>query len=462
MIKKALTVCAFAASLFCSAVHAGYAQLANPSGFGGNSGSYTYAANAANDKVFGRVIHQPGGLTANVGGQAVKMGAGYRLAANAPRIAAAVVMQHPAIRLSVGAVGVIAWLSSAKLVYDIATGTWRSSDDPQNVDGYLYGSDQYGWFTTRQAACSAVASGMSGGSSQISFAFLSVSAEGFCVLKGTYKTNGTDYGKINVGVGRKTNTVTNCPTGWTLTDQGCLSPALTQPEFVDKLANQPMPQTVPLELPYPSPLPIEPSPWINPAPGENPSNRPLRVPTGNPVPVPNTNPQQYKQPYVDIVPAPTPDSPWRVDVKPGEVESPNPNPAENPDPEGTDKPTEEQDKSLCEKHPEIAACEKVEVTDKPLPDQPKLYEPKYPDGITGLWNSKIQEIKETPLFNLAPSLLPNVSTGSCPSWKVDLSIDGWTNAGLQDVSPPCWVWDVAKLVIIASALLLARRLIFGG
>jgi hypothetical protein len=349
--------------------HAGYAQLQTPAGFGGTSGNWTYAA-AANDKVYGKVVHQAGALTANVGGQAVKMGAGYRLAANAPRIAAAVVMQHPAIRLTVGAVGVIAWLSSAKLVYDIATGTWRSSDDPQNVDGYLYGSDQYGWHTTKQAACSAAASFMSGGASQISFSFLSISSEGFCVLRGTYKTNGTDYGKINVGVGRKVNTVTNCPTGWTLTDQGCLSPALTQPEFVDKLANQPMPQTVPLELPNPTPLPVE-QPFINPTPGENPQSQPLRVPTGQPVPIPNTDPQQWRQPYVDIVPAPTPDNPWRVDIKPGETTSTDPNPVENPTPDGEDNPTPEEDKSLCEKHPDILACSKPEL-DVPDGDIPKV------------------------------------------------------------------------------------------
>lgn len=132
-----------------------------------------------------------------------------------------------------------------------------------------------------------------------------------------------------------------------------------------------MPSTVPQELPYPTPLPVE-QPFINPAPGENPSNRPQRVPTGQPIPIPNTDPQQWRQPYVDIVPAPTPDSPWRVDVKPGEVESPNPNPAENPNPDtDTDKPTEEQDKSLCEKHPDILACQKPEL-DVPDGEIPKV------------------------------------------------------------------------------------------
>ena len=133
-----------------------------------------------------------------------------------------------------------------------------------------------------------------------------------------------------------------------------------------------MPSSVPLELPYPSPLPIEqPSPWINPTPGENPQSQPLRIPTGQPSPVPNTNPQQYRQPYVDIVPAPTPDSPFRVDVKPGETVSTDPNPVQNPKPDGQDKPTEEKDKSLCEKHPDILACSKPEL-DVPDGEIPKV------------------------------------------------------------------------------------------
>ena len=452
MIKKALIA---AAAFLALSAHAGYAQLAAPAGYASTGAGHTYAA-AANDQVFGRVVHQPGGLTANVGGQAVKMPAAYRLAANAPRVAAAVVFLHPGVRTAVGIAG---WLLTAKLVWDEASQTWREKSDP--VDGTEYGvyvHPQMKWFTSASSACSYWK-----GATGITIGTASVNGSTCEVVY--VDANGVRWPQGSTTINTRTGPG-GCPSNTEATPGGCLSPALTQPQFVDILnpANNPgwpMPSTVPLELPRPSPLPVE-QPFINPAPGENPANRPQRIPTGEPQPIPNTNPQQWRQPYVDIVPAPTPESPWRVEVKPGEVESPNPNPVENPDPDGTEKPTEEQDKSLCEKHPEIAACEKVEVTDKPLPDQPKLYEPKYPDGITGLWNSKLQEIKATPLFNLAPALLPTVSGGSCPSWKVDLSIDGWTNAGLQDVSPPCWVWDVAKLVIIASALLLARRLIFGG
>lgn len=97
----------------------------------------------------------------------------------------------------------------------------------------------------------------------------------------------------------------------------------------------------------------------------------MRIPTGDPIPIPNTNPQQYRQPYVDIVPSPTVDNPWRVDVKPGETTSTNPNPVENPTPDGKDKPAEEQEKSLCEKHPDILACSKPEL-DVPDGEIPKV------------------------------------------------------------------------------------------
>ena len=103
-------------------------------------------------------------------------------------------------------------------------------------------------------------------------------------------------------------------------------------------------------------------------------------------------------------------------------------------------------------------------TDTPLPAIPELYERKYPDGLVGIWETKSQEMKDSPLFTLADQLMPTgISGGSCPSWSLDLSFGGaFGDYGSQDVSPPCWIWDVAKLIIIASALILARALVFGG
>lgn len=58
-------------------------------------------------------------------------------------------------------------------------------------------------------------------------------------------------------------------------------------------------------------------------------------------------------------------------MKPGETVSTDPNPVQNPNPDSQDKPTEEQDKSLCEKHPEILACSKPEM-DIPDGEIPKV------------------------------------------------------------------------------------------
>lgn len=102
-------------------------------------------------------------------------------------------------------------------------------------------------------------------------------------------------------------------------------------------------------------------------------------------------------------------------------------------------------------------------SDSSFPEIPKLYERVYPDGITGVWNEKMGAIKSTPLFMLGRDIMPALAaTGSCPVFTVPLDLVGWASYGAADVSPPCWVWDFGKVVIVCSSLLLARRLIFGG
>lgn len=337
--------------------HAGYAQLAAPQGFGGSAGSYTYAA-AANDRVFGRVVHSAGALTANVGGQSVKMGAAYRFAANAPRFAARALFFNPYVAVGVG---IAAWLGS-KYVWNEQEQQWKAIDGSASLsDGQLYRAGFVEeWAQSKDAACNAAMAAANANP---------YASESSKVVSCT-PTAGLGFSMVTKA-GTRTNysfltKPSSCPAGWYITTAGCTQTppmrAVPEQEFVEDLASRPMPQTVPQELPYPTPLPIEqPSPWINPTPGENPQSQPLRIPTGQPSPIPNTDPQQYRQPYVDIVPAPTPENPFRVDVKPGETVSTDPNPVENPNPDGQDKPTEEQDKSLCEKHPDILACQKPEL-----------------------------------------------------------------------------------------------------
>lgn len=102
------------------------------------------------------------------------------------------------------------------------------------------------------------------------------------------------------------------------------------------------------------------------------------------------------------------------------------------------------------------------AVDSPLPDQPKLYERKYPDGLVGVWNDKKTELLDTPLLALTSSLQPTIAgDGGYPSFVVPVVMGPW-NFGSYEVSPAPFVWDFLKVCVIVTTLFLARALIFGG
>lgn len=106
--------------------------------------------------------------------------------------------------------------------------------------------------------------------------------------------------------------------------------------------------------------------------------------------------------------------------------------------------------------------EEGQANDTALPDQPTLYKRQYPDGLTGVWNTKKAELLATPLLQLTSNLQPTIAAPSgYPMWPVPVVIGHW-NFGTYDVSPASYVWDFLKLCTIIGALFLARALIFGG
>ncbi|MCT6717871.1 hypothetical protein [Acidovorax sp. K2F] len=472
MTKKLLALSVLAACSFSA--HA-FVAPSPPPGFGGSPGNWTVAPSPG-DTVVDRVLRQSKVLPVP-GSAGQKVGVAYRLGNAAGRVAAAVIYVSPHLRT---AVGIAAWLLAANLVWDEASKTWKSSkpgDDAYLSDGKRYlawpGASQYHY--SLEAACSARGAFMS--NSSVTYT-LSGTSNGYqCNF--SYRMSDGRTGNYTVGVEVFGNST--CPAGWYYTPAGCVQTPppkqVTQQEFEEALAPKPMPPTVPGELPQPTPLPVEsPSPWVNPSPGANPTSQPWRVPTGNPEPNPNYDPnapasptnQPYRQPYTDYIPSPTYDQPWRLDTRPGYRYLPTPQGMNDPitiDPvaDPSNKPTEDEKQDLCEKHPNIVACEDGEITDQPLPPIPKLYERKYPDGLVGIWNQKSQLIKQSSTFTLAGQLMPTTLTvGACPSWVIPLNFGSWSSYGEYNVAPPCWIWDVAKTIIIISALMLARSLIFGG
>ncbi|MBX9935739.1 MAG: hypothetical protein K2Y10_03995 [Burkholderiaceae bacterium] len=349
---------------------------------------YGYAA--ANEAAWvNQTVRVNAGL--NVGGQAIKVPAAMRLAANAPRFAAAAIFAHPGLR---AAIGIASLLAAAKVMWDESKQMWvKTNETIQETDGKQY-SVGYGYFSSPDKACQ---SGWPGES-------VSRHVQG-SVCYADWTGMGA-YGTVVTVVNRWQVSIVSrpapCPSGWETTPAGCrlksgsdsplttpeqLEPEIMKPKpWPNVPADWPMPSTVPNELPPGTPLPVE-QPIINPTPGDNPKPQPYFVPTGNPVPNPNYDPnaapspqnQPYFQPGVRIVPSPTLDEPWRVDVQPvnrpttsptpksTDELNPQPDPATNPapatDPGKDDKAKPEEQQSLCEKHPEILACQKLDTPD---------------------------------------------------------------------------------------------------
>lgn len=360
---------------FVGTAHAGYAQAVPPPGW--SPGSY---APSANDSSYGRVIYSPNGPTTNVGGQAVRMPAAYRLAANAPRIAAGVIFAHPYVR---ACVAIASWLGVANIVWDAAKNQWMSADTNAYPvsDGYLYSNHR-----TSELSYSVQAAGQKAAANLDALFAMPGRFVVVSTTATTYTIKDTHNGQQSPYTSSKSTS--SCPAGWYATPAGCVQTPkpLTQKEFEDALAPKPMPERVPFELPQPTPLPIEqPSPWINPQPGTDPQHQPRFVPTGDPVPNPNYDPnaapgpnnQPYIQPGTRVVPSPTPSQPWRVDHqpvnRPQDVATPNPNPDAEPGTDPTDTPKPEEQQSLCEKHPDIVACTKLGEPGQatPVPNETK-------------------------------------------------------------------------------------------
>jgi len=97
-------------------------------------------------------------------------------------------------------------------------------------------------------------------------------------------------------------------------------------------------------------------------------------------------------------------------------------------------------------------------------DYGTLWEKKYPDGLEKVIKDKVAEMKNTPLFRLAGDLAPQGigNSGTCPAWTFNANIGPKMNFGSGSYAPPCWLWTALRAVFLITALLMARRLIFGG
>jgi len=361
--SKLVTVLALA---FVSATAtAAYSNLPPPAGFANSA----YQA-AASDSGFQRFMYSAQGPRVPVGG-GVTLPVAYKYADSAPSIAARYIFNNPVLAKIVPIAG---WLSTAALIYDIGSGLWTAQESGENKvsDGYEYKTPYVDWHQDPSSACNATIPTFFSDPSDWSLKELAYthSFASECIF--SQKSNPSYLFRYVLTI-----RASSCPAGWFITPAGCSQNAANRPisieDFVDKLnpANSPgwpMPAEVPKHIPIK--LPVE-TPIINPdkKTGVNPFPTVKDIPTGNPVANPNFDSSKpvsesnspFLQPVTRVTPSATPANPFQVDVKPVMKPVPSADPAPGPVdvPSGSDPSGQDQPPDLCEKHPDILACQKV-------------------------------------------------------------------------------------------------------
>lgn len=341
---------------------AGYASMSVPAGFSGTGASMAYKA-TANDSFFAGGARSFSTASMNIGGRAVTMPVAYRWAANAGTMAARTAFMNPWLFAGV-AVGsaVYNWYHDSGFILD--NGVWKKSDSSVCTvspcykyrinmapwGGYNFVSP---WFTTPEQACQWWVPELNA-HPQNSYTWYQYQGAAPRITGVCYIGKGT--------VGYPISETVSWAYQWDSAAPSAPSYIpVTQSEFESALSPKPIPDALPPMLP--DPLPVE-LPVINPSPDAVPVAQPKRVPMGEPQPVPNTNPQQWKTPAVDIVPSPTSSDPFRVDIQPRDIIKDSAAPVTEgsvpatPPAGQTEAPVTPD---LCEKNPEILACQKINL-----------------------------------------------------------------------------------------------------
>lgn len=140
----------------------------------------------------------------------------------------------------------------------------------------------------------------------------------------------------------------------------------------------------------------------------------------------------------------------------------------NPDGSTTETVEKEEDNSTTVQKPGEPDEEREDPLDKEYtftnPDMPKVpsfYEQKYPDGLKSVWDDNKSRFDSSAFISFMKSFVPSFS-GSCPTWGLPMNIMAQASYGYVTFANICYVFDFVKVVIIATAVFTARKIMFGG
>jgi hypothetical protein len=140
----------------------------------------------------------------------------------------------------------------------------------------------------------------------------------------------------------------------------------------------------------------------------------------------------------------------------------------NPDGSTTETVEKEQDNSTTVQKPgdpeeegDDPLDKEYTFTDPKMPEVPSFYEQKYPKGLQSVWDDNKARFDNSAFISFMKSFVPSFS-GSCPTWGLAMNILPQASYGYFNFASICYVFDFVKVVIIATAVFTARKIMFGG
>lgn len=141
---------------------------------------------------------------------------------------------------------------------------------------------------------------------------------------------------------------------------------------------------------------------------------------------------------------------------------------QNPDGSTSETVEKEEDNSTTVQKPGEPEEEEENPLDKDytftnpdMPEVPSFYEQKYPDGLKSVWDDNKSRFDNSAFISFMKSFVPSFS-GSCPTWGLPMNIMAQASFGYVTFANICYVFDFVKVVIIATAVFTARKIMFGG
>ncbi|GAA5096939.1 hypothetical protein [Wohlfahrtiimonas larvae] len=105
----------------------------------------------------------------------------------------------------------------------------------------------------------------------------------------------------------------------------------------------------------------------------------------------------------------------------------------------------------------------VDVGSLPSGSATDLYQPKNDDNFADFLLTNIPDVNTTKVGKELNKLVPVLPVGSCPSFQIKgFSMMGMILMQDQDVSIPCWIYDLIRAFLQISAVVYARKIIFGA